>query len=105
MPYLLNSPILTAYGHWRFEGPLTLEQVRQSLAEGFISAIGHPGTAQVLGALLGLDVPVNRIAIAMQPGEQAIVFRLLARMEEGAVLDADALMRLPYELSRLTRID
>jgi hypothetical protein len=40
----------------------------------------------------------------MQPGDQALVLRLTARLPEGAVLDADALARHPHELGLLTRL-
>ena len=33
-------------------------------------------------ALLGVDVPVNRIAVVMQPGDRALVLRLQARLAE-----------------------
>ncbi len=102
MLYLLNSPVLTAYGDWTCYGPRSVEAARQALTGGFTSAIGHEGAARLLGLLLEMEVPVNRIAIAMQPGDQALVLRLLTRIPEGAVLDAEAMRGIPWELGLLT---
>lgn len=65
MIYLLNTPILTAYGDFRFSGPLAPAAARERLTPGFVSAIGHAASAAFLSATLGLEVPTNRIAVAM----------------------------------------
>lgn len=104
MHYLLNTPVLTTYGDFRFEGPLPLEAARGFAAQDAHSAIGHPGAAQFLSRCLGVDVPCRRDAIRMQPGDQALVLRLLDRLPEGELLDADALAATPHEFGLLTRL-
>lgn len=102
--YLLNSPVLTNYGDFRLAGPLNLSQVQELLADGFVSAIGHAGTADLLSVLLGLPVPVVRQRVALKPGERALVLRLTTRLPEGRILSADDLAQIPYEFALLTSL-
>jgi dihydroxyacid dehydratase/phosphogluconate dehydratase len=83
---------------------LTLDAARAVAAQGACSAIGHAATARFLSQCLGIEVPLNRKAIQMKPGDSALVLRLLDRLPEGQLLDEDALANRPHEFGVLTRL-
>jgi hypothetical protein len=82
--YVLNSAVVTAPGRYRYR-LVSVEEARDWARRGdFISAIGYEETAQALGSLLGVEIPVQRIEVRMEPGDEALVFRLRVRPEPGA---------------------
>ena len=101
--YVLNSPVLTDWGSYLYM-PITLEDAKRRLTAGYVSAIGHEGTAKLLSFILGMEIPMNRAQIQMQPGDDAIVFQLLQRLPEGAVLTEEQLKKIPYRLGLLRRM-
>lgn len=102
--WLMNSAVLTAYGEFNYS-PITCDQARRMVrASAFGSAIGHSATAKVLSEQLGIEVPLNRIQITMEPGDRAIIFRLRDRLPEHIVLDHARLASLPAEFGLLTRL-
>ena len=102
--YLLNTPIITSYGEWKFEGPISTEQAKERVLSGFESAIGHDASAQFLSRLLGIDIPMNRIAISMQAGDTALVLRIKSRLPEGKILTQEEISLIPFELGWLKKL-
>ncbi len=102
--YIINTPVLTNYGTWSFQGPLTLDEAQALLKDGFVSAIGHSASAEFLSQLLNRNIPTQRIHVSMEPHDSALIFRLLQRLPEGKVLNQQELNQLPYELGVLVRL-
>ena len=50
---------------------------------GFISAIGHEATSQIMTDLFGINIPMNRIDFKQEVGQKAVVFKLNKRPPEG----------------------
>ncbi len=94
--FILNAPILTDWGRFDFH-KIELAEVKKILTDGrFISAIEHEETATLMSQLTGIEIPVNRVAIKMQPGDKAIVFvfRVLTKHSEGKILNQDELAQV-----------
>ena len=102
--YVLNTPILTAYGNWSFK-QLTLYETRVILydAVNIVSAVGHEATAKFMTKLFGMFIPMNRVAIHMNHGEKAIVFKLIDRLPEGKILSFKEMENVKYEIGLLRR--
>jgi hypothetical protein len=77
---------------------VTVEEAREILSGGFISAVGHEGTAKLLSQLLGINIQAERRTIFMKPGDRAIHFFLKTRLPEGVVLSEDELRKLDFWL-------
>ncbi len=54
--------------------------------------------------MLGVDVQVNRVAVAMWAGDSALVLRLTRRLPECVLLSDAELAAWPFELAALTRM-
>ena len=103
--YVLNSPVLTDYGVWRFAGPVAPEDARAWAQAGFVSAVGHEGAALLLSGILRQPVPVNRVRVALEAGDQALVLRVLERLPEATVLDLSRMEVTGWQLGLLTRME
>jgi len=77
---------------------VSVSEAANVLSQGFISAVGHESTAQLLTQLLSIPVPVNRIQIRLEPGDKLVVFQLLTRLPEGKVLTLEELKTIQYKL-------
>lgn len=102
---LLNTSILTAAGNYTLTD-ITLDEARQLVSEhsdNLDSAIGHASTAEIMTTLLGVDIPVNRQMFQQETGQQALVFKLNGRPEEGKILTAAEIEDIGYKFQLLTR--
>lgn len=102
--WLLNAPLITADGLFRSR-TLPVDEARALVrVQGFVSAIGHAQTASIVSDLLGIDCPMNRCEFRQCPGQQALVFRLARRLEEGQILrERGDIERVGYSFMLITR--
>ena len=103
--YLFSALIVTGPGLWRIS-ELTLEEAKKLVSDGaFISAVGHPATAELLSQLLGVQVIPNRIEANMNKGDIAVVFKLVGRLPEGKILSLEELKQLQYKFYLIERLE
>jgi hypothetical protein len=81
--------------------PVSVEEVKSLLAQGFTSAVGHESTARVFSSQIGIDIPVNRIAIKLNTNDILIVGQVMTRLPEGRVLSEEELRSVPVQWCRV----
>lgn len=102
--YVMNTSIIPNDGLYHMQ-TVDGEVAKAWVADGgWTSAVGHPGTAEVMSALLGAAIPPNRIQVAFEVGDEALVFKLDCRLPEGKVLTAEELKGLPFTWELLKRV-
>lgn len=103
--YLMNSPVLTNHGTFRFEPVADVMAAKALIKGGFVSAVGHQGAADLMAADLGVLVSVVRQRVSLVKGDQALCLRLTERLPEGEVLTGDRLRGIPHEYGLITRVE
>jgi hypothetical protein len=100
---LLNTSILTTDGEYEMH-TISLAEAKDIVQNNnLLSAIGHQSTADIMSVLLGIKIPVNRIQFEQQQGQQALVFKLNGRPEEGKILSVEEIEKIGYSFKLLAR--
>jgi hypothetical protein len=102
--YLLNSPITPIKDEYKcviiVKRTKDIDYVKKftdflkKLGFEVISAIGHQTTAKVLSAILGFEIPMQRVSVEFNKGDVAIAFALDYRLPEGKLLSDEELKRI-----------
>lgn len=99
MLYILNSLILPLKEGEEYTvkaKQVFLNDVKELLSKGqFQSAVGHQATADLLTSVLGVSIPMNRVAVTLTRGDKALCFVLKQRLPEGVVV------KTPEELQKI----
>lgn len=77
MRFLFSSAVITAPGTYRYR-LITLPEARQWIEAGpYYSTIRYAETATALAALVGRKVETRNEIVKMNPGDEALIFRLV----------------------------
>lgn len=102
---IFNGPICTKNGLYRLSD-LSVKKAKDLLEEhGFISAVGHEASAEVLSHLLETDIPKSRIQYSQLAGQKAIVLNLNYRPLEGQILSREEMQQVGFSLKLLERLE
>lgn len=102
---ILNTSILTTEGTYRLK-KITLDEARKLVTRNELdSSVGHQSTADIMTSLLGVEIPVNRQVFNQEVGQQALVFKLNGRPEEGRILSRVEIEAIGYKFQLLERME
>jgi hypothetical protein len=82
--YVLNAAVMTSTGTYKYE--IIDDKTAQAWFAAnpdWISMIGYPEAIQALKTLCGISVPLNRVSVDFEDGDEALVFRLSHRVDPG----------------------
>lgn len=102
---LFNGTVATTNGLYRIEDIDINSAKRYILQNGFVSAIGHEATAEIMSEVLGFNIKMNRIQFHQEVGQIAIVFKLNERPPEGEVLNREEIERIGYSFKLMKRYE
>lgn len=101
---LFNGMVCTSNGLYRISD-LTGAEARELVGRyGYVSAVGHEASAQVLSDILGAPVEMNRIQYVQAVGQKAIALVLEIRPAEGEVLSAAEMRAIGFCLKLMERL-
>ncbi len=84
---LFNGTVATTNGLYSVQD-IEVETAKQYIDKhGFVSAVGHKATAEIMSDLLKRQIPMQRIQFYQKVGQVAIVLKLNTRPPEGVVMD------------------
>lgn len=101
---IFNGVIVTTNGLYSVSDIDIVTARKYIKQNGFISAIGHEATAQVLSEILGITIPVNRVELQQQVGQKAIALKLNHRAPEGQILNKQQIMEVGFTLKLIERL-
>lgn len=78
------------------------DEVKNYLSRGFESAIGHESTAQLLTTKLGVEVPFNRISVALDKDTILIVAQLMGPRKEYKDMTSEEIEKYPIKYFLVT---
>lgn len=106
MPVVLfNGVIATTNGVYSIDD-IDVDTAKKYIEEkGFVSAIGHKATAEIMSTIFGQDIPMNRVQFEQQVGQEAIILKLNIRPEEGKILTRSEMERIGYSLKIMKRLE
>lgn len=102
---IFNGPICTTTGLYRITD-IDVDEAKALIAKhGYVSAVGHAASAEVLSHILGVDVAMNRIEYIQEVGQKVIALRLRVRPPEGKILTAEEMLQVGFSLQLLQRLE
>lgn len=102
---IFNGTVATTNGVYSISD-IDVKTAKDYIAQnGFISAIGHEATAQVLSEILGFHIPMNRIQFHQQIGQKAIALKLNQRPPEGQILNKEEVEKVGFSLKLIQRLE
>jgi len=68
------------------------------IEDGFESFVGHEAAAKMYSAILGVEVPMNRVSTRLKGGDRAIIGQYMGpRLPEGKVLSLEEMQAAPMK--------
>lgn len=102
---IFNGPICTTNGLYRIS-EITIQEAQDLIkTHGFVSAVGHKASAEVLSAVLKAQIPMNRIQFSQSVGQKAIALMLNSRPPEGTVLSTKEMLAVGFTLKLMERLE